>query len=434
MWMTKWLILCALAAPPDIDTRVVRVSPPGAMSPSEVSVAVDPTDPDHVVIVSLQRREPTTDFAYVTFDGGSSWEQVEGPNPEARTQGDDSVRFGAGGRVLWSHISFRGLRVERPENAANGIFVNRSDDGGLTWDGRALVVDHENTVTPFEDKPYLAIDRARDRVYVAWTRFTKYGSSDPRETSDIYFSVSEDGGESFAMPLRISDAPGDALDSDGTVEGAVPAVGIEGNVYVVWSGPQGFVFDKSLDEGLSFGTDRVIAPHPGGWDIDIEGLGRANGMPVTAVDHSRSEYRGTLYVNWVDSRNGDPDVFTMFSRDGGQSWSEPVRVNDDPMGNGAQQFFTWMAVDPRDGSVNVAFCDRRGLEGTHTGVTLARSMDGGETFENLTVPIEPFETHPAVFFGDYIGIDAEGGRVVVAFPHFVGESELAISAAIFSMR
>ena len=266
------LLLCTLAGVPDVEQRVVRVSPPGAMTPSEVSVAIDPTDPDHIVVVSLQRRQPATNFAYVTFDGGSSWEQVAGPNPEERTQGDDAVRFTAGKRVLWSHISYRGLRVERPENAANGIFVNRSDDGGLTWSERAVVVDHRNTVTPFEDKPYLTVDRARDRVYVAWTRFTKYGSADPRETSDIYFSVSEDGGESFAMPLRISDVPGDATDSDGTVEGAVPAVGTEGEVYVVWSGLNGLVFDRSLD--------------------------------------------------------------------GGESWSEPVRVNDDPVGNGSQQFFT----------------------------------------------------------------------------------------------
>ena len=93
-----------------------------------------------------------------------------------------------------------------------------------------------------------------------------------------------------------------------------------------------------------------------------------------------------------------------------------------------------MAVDPLDGSVNVAFYDRRDLAGTETGVTLARSFDGGASFENLSVFIEPFETNPAVFFGDYIGIDAQAGRVVVVFPHFVGESELAVSAAIFSVR
>ena len=57
-------------------------------------------------------------------------------------------------------------------------------------------------------------------------------------------------------------------------------------------------------------------------------------------------------------------------------------MNDDPVGNGAAQFFTWMAVDPVDGSVNVVFYDRRDLAGTLTGLTLARSTDGGQTFVN----------------------------------------------------
>jgi len=32
----------------------------------------------------------------------------------------------------------------------------RSDDGGRTWHPQATVVDHLNTVLPFEDKPWLA--------------------------------------------------------------------------------------------------------------------------------------------------------------------------------------------------------------------------------------------------------------------------------------
>ena len=48
--------------------------------------------------------------------------------------------------------------------------------------------------------------------------------------------------------------------------------------------------------------------------MDIEGIGRANGMPVTGVDRSQGAFRGTLYVNWIDHRHGDPDVFVTYSR------------------------------------------------------------------------------------------------------------------------
>lgn len=419
-----------------VSERVVLVSSREAVQPTEVSVAINPVLPGNVVAVSLQRREPTTNFAYVSFDSGGSWTEVAGPNPEGRTQGDDSIRFDAAGAAYWSYLSFRGLREERPESPANGIFVNRSLDGGRSWDAPFTAVDHRNTITPFEDKPYLAADRVegspyRGRVYLSWTRFSKYGSADPVDESHIFFSTSLDGGRGFSPPRRISDRPGDALDGDGTLEGAVPAIGLAGEVYVIWSGPRGLELDKSTDGGLSFGEDRVIAPHPGGWDLEIEGLGRANGMPVTAVDASHGRHRGTLYVNWVDDRNGDPDVFVAYSRDRGESWSEPVRVNDDPVSNGAAQFFTWMAVDPEDGSVNVVFYDRRGGRGTETGVTLARSTDGGERFTNHPVEVEPFETRADVFFGDYIGIDALGGKVIAVFSRFTGEKRLALLAALF---
>jgi len=203
---------------------------------------------------------------------------------------------------------------------------------------------------------------------------------------------------------------------------------------VVWAGPRGLEFDKSLDGGWTFDSDRVIATNPGGWDIEIPGISRHNGMPVTGVDHSDGPYRGSLYVNWIDERNGDPDVFTIVSRDGGDTWSRPLRVNDDPVGNGAAQFFTWMAVDPVDGSVNVAFYDRRDLAGTLTGLTLARSTDGGQTFVNHQIDQEPFESSPDVFFGDYINISAHGGLVVPTYVHFIGETQLAVSVALFRFK
>ena len=69
-----------------------------------------------------------------------------------------------------------------------------------------------------------------------------------------------------------------------------------------------------------------------------------------------------------------------------------------------------------------------------TGVTLARSIDGGKTFINHNINLAPFACEKSVFFGDYNGIDAYGGRVVPIFTHFIGKRELAVSAAIFDFK
>ena len=80
--------------------------------------------------------------------------------------------------------------------------------------------------------------------------------------------------------------------------------------------------------------------------------------------------------------------------------------------------FTWLAVDPVDGALEprVSRPARRST-GTMTGVTLARSVDGGKTFVNYPLSQPPFDCCAASsFFGDYNGIDAYGGRVVAVFP------------------
>lgn len=421
-------------APAPAPHQVFRVSDALAVNPVESSVSIDPGNRDRMIAVSYQtgfaRPPRTTGFTYVSHNGGRTWRNERAANPLGRTQGDDVVTFAAPGVALHTYISFLGIRAPNPARAENGIFVTRTDDAGITWSNPVPAVDHLNTVLPFEDKPWVAA--SGDSVYLAWTRFDEYGIPDPNCRTHIVAARSIDGGKSFQMPRPISDSPGDCLDSDNTVEGAVPAIGVDGRVHVVWAGPKGLVHDSSAD-GVAWGADRVIADMPGGWDLPLPGITRHNGMPVTAVDGSQGPHRGALYVNWIDTRNGDPDVFVMRSTDSGATWNAPVRVNDDQPNNGAVQFFTWMAVDPSDGSVNVLFYDRRGRTGTRSGLTLARSTDGGVTFANHPVDIPDFEITDKVTFGDYLGVDAKHGRVVGVFPHIV-EGQVVLSAAVFDFR
>jgi hypothetical protein len=418
--------------------RVSPVSAADARRPAEASVAINPTNPDHVIATFIQSTVPgqqprSTNWAYVSLDGGLTWTGSMAANPERRVQGDDVIAFGRDGVAFHTYIAFDGIRIDRPEVAATGIWVRRTTDG-VTWEPAVPVIDHVNTVMPFEDKPWTIVDRAADsphrgNIYVAWTRFDVYGSADPAHRTAIWFARSRDGGRSFQPPHRISDDTGDAKDSDGTLEGAVPAVGPKGEVYVVWAGPKGLSFDRSDDGGWTFGADTIISPLTGGWDIPVPGVERHNGMPVTAVDSSSGPNKGSLYVNFIDERNGDTDVFLLASRDGGRTWEPAVRVNDDP--KGAAQMFTWMAVDPADGSINVVFHDRRGLTGTMTGVTLARSVDGGKTFVNHRVPVDPFDCCAASsFIGDYNGLDAYNGRLVAVFPVMVGAQQRIMAATM----
>jgi hypothetical protein len=150
---------------------------------------------------------------------------------------------------------------------------------------------------------------------------------------------------------------------------------------------------------------------PDGWDYAIPGIYRSNGLPVTCCDLSQGANRGNIYINWSDQRNGieDTDIFFVKSTDGGNTWSQPLRVNDDPAGR--QQFFTWMTVDQVTGDIWIVFYDRREHANNLTDVYMAVSHDGGETFSNFKVSSSPFLPTGSIFFGDYTNISASNGIV-----------------------
>lgn len=370
-------------------------------NPEETAIVLDPIDTSRLVGVAQSYCH-----YYASTDGGLTW--AEGDLPDPFDLGDPAVAFDRIGNLFYCYI---GLWNH------SGIFVNRSTDGGRTWmPAGTPIIQHQGSV-PFEDKSYPVCDWTqgpfRNSVYVCWTQFDHYGSSDPADSSRILFSFSRDHGETFSPPAKISDRGGDAVDSDATVEGAVPAVGPDGTIYTAWSGPRGIEFDRSTNYGASWGRDRVIAQQPGGWDFAVPGLYRANGLPVTKADLSYGPQRGRIYVNWSDQRNGDTDVFLIHSDDGGFTWSAPRRVNDDPLGNGKHQFFCWMDVDAVTGFVHIVYYDRRDhpAGSWNTDVSLASSQDGGMTFTNRRISETSFVPDPDVFFGDYIGISAFAGII-----------------------
>ncbi len=239
---------------------------------------------------------------------------------------------------------------------------------------------------------------------MGWTRWTLTGS-------EILVARSTDDGETWSKPVEIDRHPGLPRDDNGAAEGFAGAVGSDGRLYAVWSQDNDILLTTSRDGGKTFSRARAIL-HTAPIMFAVATLERANGFPQIAVDPRSKDPRSRrLYVTWTDYRNGDLDVFCSTSTDGGKKWSAPVRVNGDAVRNGADQFFQWLAVDPIDGSVNVIFYDRRGdAKNRAQTVTLARSTDGGRAFQNYAWTTEAFEAG-GVFFGDYSGIAASGGRV-----------------------
>lgn len=380
----------------------IRVSSPSSNDPEEVTIAINPTNPLNLAAGANIR------YSYRSTDGGFSWIQ-QTLSSTLGVWGDPVVLFDNDGDLYFAHLS-----NPQSGNWLDRIVVQKSTDGGVSWnDGAGVGLNPPKD----QDKEWLAVDRTnspfRDNLYMSWTQFDTYGSSNPSDSTLILFSRSTDAGLNWSTPVRVSDTGGNCIDSDETVEGAVPAVGPGGEIYLTWSGPLGIMFDKSTDGGVTFGVDRFAVDQPGGWDFDVPGIYRTNGMPITLCDISGpgSPDYGTIYVVWSDQRNGinDTDVFLVKSTDSGNTWSAPTKINDDP--GPAHQFFCWATIDQTTGNLYVVFYDRRNSIANETDVFVARSSDGGETFTNFQVNDNSFTPNAGIFFGDYTNIAAHGGKI-----------------------
>jgi hypothetical protein len=365
---------------------------------NEPSVIINPKSLNYIVAGA------NNSTCYYSSDYGISWSH-HSMNSTYGEAGDPCFIVDTAGNFYYVHCS----SVAGYPTWLDRIVCQKSTDNGHTWnDGSYMGLNPPKQ----QDKPWAVVNPITNNIYVCWTQDDKYGSSVPTDSSVILFSRSVDGGQNWSSTIRINKVAGNCLDSDSTVEGAVPAVGPNGEIYVSWAGPAGLVFTKSVDGGLTWPNDNVfVTDIPGGWDYNIPGLYRCNGFPVTCCDHSNGPYRGTIYINWSDQRNGpmDTDIFLAKSTDGGVTWNSPKRVNNDPPGK--QQFMTWMTVDQVSGILYFVFYDRRNYSDNQTDVYLATSHDGGETFQNFLISENPFTPIPTKFIGDYTNISASDNMV-----------------------
>jgi hypothetical protein len=372
--------------------------------PEEVSISINPKNTNQIVAGSNLAN------TYRSYDAGATWTTGLLTCSQYSVYGDPVVIWDTANACYYLHLSDPNSAVTPGGSWIDRIVVQRSTDFGQNYTSCTGI---GKNGTKAQDKPWVVVDPANNALHVTWTQFDNYGSSAAIDSSVILYSKSTDGGTTWATPKRISHYAGDCIDSDNTVEGAVPAIGPAGEVYVAWAGPKGLVFQKSTDGGTTWlPTEKILESIPGGWDYDVSGIFRANGLPFTFCDLSNSPYKGSIYINWSDHRNGatDGDVWVIKSSDAGNTWGAPVRVNDDVPGK--EQFMSSMTIDQATGYVYVLFYDRRNFTGNaNTDVYMGVSKDGGATFTNYKINSNTFTPSASVFFGDYIAISAHNNIV-----------------------
>jgi hypothetical protein len=340
----------------------------------------------------------------------------------------------------------------------SGISVSTSTNEGASF-GPAVMAVAKDANFHFLDKPWMAVQPGPtpsfddDVIHITYTDFDFSGFEGEglcpgAARIAIEYVRSIDGGATWSSPQVLEElcdfVPEENISQ--FVQGSQVEAGVGSNVHVAWEHYE-FDFDtsvetrniriaKSTNGGGSFGGPRIVTQvTPVGDGFVMQGFFR-NFLDLQglAVDRSTGPRRGAVYVSWQDGRNrSKPDPFAfcggaprycfgdvLFTRslDGGASWSEPVRVNDDNITLGIDQFQPGMDVD-RSGNIWVLFYDRRRdtrnflidayqAKSTNGGLNWTNSRITSRAFAPVTgwqdIVVNPF------YMGDYIAVatDATG--------------------------
>jgi hypothetical protein len=394
-----------------------RVWPNTNTTQSELSIDVHPTNPSILFASANATQNPVGTLwgtgVYWTTNGGTNWTGFDNP-PFGMNYGDPSSAIGLNGYFYEGYITLAG-----------GMGVAKSTNNGVNW--TSSVVSSASS----DDKNHLMVDKQStspyvNRVYNTWTDFNGGANN-----NQVVVKTSTDFGATWGTLINLSGS----LSPGSHAQGCNVQTGPNGEVYVTfaiydaWPGGEDAIgFAKSTDGGATWTKARVYSAVNFGIRGNLKPTSiRVSSFPSMSVDRSGGANNGTIYIVWpqinVAPAGTDPDVVCLRSTNNGVSWQGPVRVNDDALSNGKEQYYPWCTVDQNTGQLNVVFYDNRNTTSDSTGVYMATSNDGGLTFDNFQVSDHNFRPKPisglaSGYQGDYIGIAAANNK---AYPFWMDD-------------
>ena len=401
----------------------------------EPYVAVNPRNTNNVVGVWQQDRWSTGGarglMSGASFDGGKTWTRT--PLPLSLCAGgtvsnggnyqrasDPWVSFGPNNIAYTISISFND--TVHPGQPSSAVLASRSLDGGKTWSNPVtLIVDDSSA---FNDKETITADPViPGYAYAVWDRLPSSGGG------PAMFSRTEDSGASWSTPRAIYD-PGVDSQTIGNEIVVLPNSNLIDLFTQIDTATNGnstssIVIVRSTDQGANWSAPLKVADEMSVGTADPNtGTAVRDGsiLPQFAVAPTAANGTSPVFLVWADARftTGAFDAIALSSsRDNGQTWSAPVRINADTT---VPAFEPGVHVRP-DGLIGVTYYDFRNITTNAatlpTSMWLTHSSDAVTWSENRIAGPFDMDTAPnaeGLFVGDYQGLSSLGN---VIEPFFV---------------
>ncbi|MFW3146972.1 MAG: sialidase family protein [Thermoplasmatota archaeon] len=215
------------------------------------------------------------------------------------------IAIGANDRI------FVAWQDRKDSGAYNNIWSSYSDDGGVTWSEMQYINDDELWA---REHDYVRCVMHENDVYVTW--------QDRRGDGNQYhpwLAVSLDGGETFGGNIMLSDDN----EQYNSRQWPSPALDDSGNLFVTWrdkrTGNDEIWFTRSEDKGQTFSTNMRVSVTP---DVSEDWYPNtaAFGDGTLGVVFQRS----VPSQQTMD----EGEIFYINSSDGGRTWDSLMRVDD----------------------------------------------------------------------------------------------------------
>jgi hypothetical protein len=371
---------------------------------NEPSIAVDPTQGNKMTIGWRQFNSVSSNFRQggwgFTTDGGLHW-TFPGVLENNVFRSDPVLNANETGNFFY--LSLR-------ENFYDDMW--RSTSGGQSWT-RLTFGDVSGG-----DKQWFTIDTTSGMghgfIYQAW-------STGGNNWGGRQFSRSTDNGVTWMSPIFMPNSP-----VWGTLD-----VATNGNLFV--GGASNFTSpfwcirsSNAQNPGVTPTFDQVTQVNLGGsldfGDFNGPNPGGLLGQLFLVVDRSGGPTNNNIYMlaSVQPFSGGGTNVMFARSTNGGQSFSAPQRINDDPVNPNKWHWFGTLAVAP-NGRIDSLWLDsRNAANNLDSQLFYSYSTDGGVTW-SANVPVSnsfnPLEGWPNQNkIGDYLTVvsDNTGGNVAYA--------------------
>lgn len=417
----------------------VDPDPGGLYTQNEISMALLPGTQPGIpnVILAAYNDEPYPGGPGLGIatsnDGGATWNNTHlsyPPDPYGGgffvDQFDPTATADANGNLIVGHISTDYDWINGP---ASGLYVEISSDGGVTWSGPiAVATDGPPVGNPdpnyrFNDRCQITADINPGSLYynnLYIVEIKDRGWNSPAPWGDIYFSTSTDGGLTWSPQVILNGLQSNMANMP------VPAVAPDGTVYVCWmdynvqTGGIGTIYlDISSDGGATWLASDILVRSVNLPPLRLNGNTDvlAKGAAVICASPFNSQ---EIYITYAEQNMlamDEADIYFIKSTDGGLTWSNPIRVNDDFTVN--DQVLPWMDVK-HNGIIDIAWYDRRNdAADLQWDVYITMSTDGGNSFganQKITdISSSTPNTPSGLWMGEYLGLVTDNTHAYLAF-------------------